>query len=145
MKPEKIDYERMGDNFIVDDGGINCALIKVFAQIYIVNRHGVYKRYLSRSAAINKLAHVMATYVYQRLGLPIREDDVYDTERKAWIRGDLLHKYIQCRERAKRHILRLLAEQREIDKWNEEHKRWVEMRDDLYKRKPKSIDKRKPY
>ncbi|EOU3097413.1 hypothetical protein ACNVFB_004233 [Yersinia enterocolitica] len=59
MKPEKIDYERMGNNFIVDDGGINRALIKVFAQIYIVNRHGVYKRYLSRSAAINKLAQVM--------------------------------------------------------------------------------------
>ncbi|HEN3337926.1 TPA: hypothetical protein ACJ2X1_004361 [Yersinia enterocolitica] len=136
MKPEKIDCERMGDNFIVDDGGINCALIKVFAQIYIVNRHGVYNRYLSRSAAINKLAQVMATYVYQRLGLPIREDDVYDTERKAWIRGDLLHDYIQCRERAVRHIRRLLAKQRKIDKWNKEYQRWVETRDELYKRKP---------
>ncbi|CNI76874.1 hypothetical protein ACMVCI_003531 [Yersinia enterocolitica] len=136
MKPEKIDYERMGNNFIVDDGGINRALIKVFAQIYIVNRHGVYKRYLSRSAAINKLAQVMATYVYQRLGLPIREDDVYDTERKAWIRGDLLHDYIHCRERAVHHIRRLLAKQRKIDKWNKEYQRWVETRDELYKRKP---------
>lgn len=136
MKPEKIDYERMGNNFIVDDGGINCALIKVFAQIYVVNRHGVYKRYLSRSAAINKLAQVMATSVYQRLGLPIHEDDVYDTERKAWIRGYLLHDYIHCRERAIRHIRRLLAKQRKIDKWNKEYQRWVETRDELYKRKP---------
>lgn len=136
MKPEKIDYERMGDNFIVDDGGINCALIKVFAQIYIVNRHGVYKRYLSRSAAINKLAQVMATYVYQRLGLPIREDDVYDTERKAWIRGDLLHKYIQCRERAKRHILRLLAKQREMLKWQKKYERWSSQHIELMKTKP---------
>lgn len=109
MKPEKIDYERMGDG-----GGINHALMKVEAQIYVVNRHGIYKRYLSRSAAINKLAQVMATSVYQRLGLLIREDDIYDNERKAWIRGDLLHDYIRCRERAIRHIRRLLAKQREV-------------------------------
>lgn len=136
MKPEKIDYERMGDNFIVDDGGINRALIKVFAQIYIVNRHGVYKRYLSRSAAINKLAQVMATYVYQRLGLPIREDDVYDTERKAWIRGDLLHDYIQCRERAVRHIRRLLAKQRETLKWQKKYEKWSSQHIELMKTKP---------
>ncbi|MDN0128343.1 hypothetical protein [Yersinia massiliensis] len=136
MKPEKIDYERMGDNFIVDDGGINRALIKVFAQIYIVNRHGVYKRYLSRSAAINKLAQVMATYVYQRLELPIREDDVYDTERKAWIRGDLLHDYIQCRERAVRHIRRLLAKQRETLKWQKKYEKWSSQHIELMKTKP---------
>ncbi|HDL6674300.1 TPA: hypothetical protein PXJ49_003256 [Yersinia enterocolitica] len=136
MKPEKIDYERMGDNFIVDDGGINSALMKVEAQIYVVNRHGVYKRYLSRSAAINKLAQVMATSVYKRLGLAIREDDIYDTEREVWIRGDLLHDYIRCRERAIRHIRRLMAKQREVDKWDKEHQRWVEVRDELYKRKP---------
>ncbi|HHL2712951.1 TPA: hypothetical protein ACQ39K_004586, partial [Yersinia enterocolitica] len=99
MKPEKIDDER-----IVNGGGISYALMKVEAQIYIVNRHGIYKRYLSRSAAINKLAQIMATSVYHRLGLAIREDDIYDSERNAWVRGDLLHDYIRCRERAIRHI-----------------------------------------
>ncbi|UIN00055.1 hypothetical protein [Yersinia ruckeri] len=137
MKPEKIDYKRMGDYFIVDGGGINHALIKVYAQIYIVNRHGVHKRYLSRSAAINKLAQIMATSVYQRHGLAIRKDDIYDSERNTWVCGDLRHDYIRCCKRAIRHIRRLLAKQREIDKWNEEYKKWVEMRDDLYKRKPK--------
>ncbi|CNI72459.1 Uncharacterised protein [Yersinia pekkanenii] len=136
MKPEKIDYGQISEYFIINDGGINSALMKVEAQIYVVNRHGVYKRYLSRSAAINKLAQVMATSVYKRLGLAIREDDIYDAERKAWIRGNLLHDYIRCRERAIRHILRLMAKQREVDKWDKEHQRWIEVRDELYKRKP---------
>ncbi|WP_432321988.1 hypothetical protein [Yersinia enterocolitica] len=138
MKAEKIDYERMGDSFIVDDGGINHALTKVFAQIYVVNRHGVYKRYLSRSAAINKLAQVLATSIYQRLGLPIREDDVYDTERKAWIRGDLLHDYIRCRERANHHIRRLMAKQREILKQEAKKEKQTDILTEKYKN---AIDK----
>ncbi|CNI37402.1 hypothetical protein [Yersinia pekkanenii] len=138
MKPEKIDYGQISEYFIINDGGINSALMKVEAQIYVVNRHGIYKRYLSRRAAINKLAQVMATSVYKRLGLAIREDDIYDIERKAWIRGNLLHDYIRCRERAIRHILRLMAKQRETLKLNTKKEKQTDI---LFKKYIKAIDK----
>ncbi|QDL31284.1 hypothetical protein EGO53_05595 [Serratia liquefaciens] len=136
MNPDKIDYERLGDDYIADNGGIEDAFRKIDMPIYVIYRHGAYKRYLSRSAAINNLARVMATKVFQIMNFRIRERDRYDAERQVWITGDLLPNYVKCCERAKRRILRLLAKQREKEKWDKEYRQWVEKRDELYSRKP---------
>lgn len=136
MNPDKIDYERMGEDYFPDHGGIECGLRKIDMPVYVIFRHGFHKRYLSRSAAINNLARVMATKVFQIMNFRIRERDRYDAERQVWITGDLLPKYVKCCERAKRRILRLLAKQREKEKWQREYDEWTSKHDDLMKRRP---------
>lgn len=136
MKPEKIDYERLGDDYIADNGGIEDAFRKIDMPVYVIYRHGAYKRYLSRSAAIDCLARVMATKVFQLMNFRIREKDRYDAERQVWITGELLPNYVKCRERAKRRILLLLSKQREKEKWQREYDEWAAKHDDLMKRRP---------
>lgn len=136
MNPEKIDYCRMGEEFVADSGGIENAMRKIDMPVYVIYRHGVYKRFLSRSAAIDNLARIMATEVYKRQGLQIRFDDVYDLQSNAWLRGALTQEYADCRERAKRRILRLLAKRREIDSWQKEYDSWASKHDELMKRRP---------
>lgn len=140
MKPEKIDYERLGDDYIADNGGIEDAFRKIDMPVYVIYRHGVYKRYLSRSAAIERLARVMASHVYNMQQLHTRECSIYDEEREAWVLGELTPRFTLCCQRAKRRILRLLAKKRAIDKWNRDYDRWVdkckESRDELFSRKP---------
>lgn len=136
MKFEKIDFDRLGDDHIVDDGGIKEAMRKIYKPVYEVRRHGVHKRYLSRSAAVDNLAQIMATHVYKTLGKNIREPGRYDNENYSWTRGELTFEYRCCRNRAKRRILRLLAKIREIEAWDKEHQKWVEKREELYSRKP---------
>lgn len=140
MNPEKIDFERLGDDYIVDNGGIEDAFRKIDMPVYVIYRHGVYKRYLSRSAAIDNLARIMATHVFNTLPLPIRHDSVYDPQRNTWMTGGLTVKYTDCWERAKRRILRLLAKKRAIDNWNKDYDKWVDkckkLHNELYSRKP---------
>ncbi|MGF2654828.1 hypothetical protein ACQUWL_20260 [Serratia marcescens] len=136
----KIDFEKMGNDYMPDHGGIEDAITKTDATIYVVYRHGVHKRYLSRSAAIDCLARITATQVYDRQQLRIREPRKYNAELNAWSLGELTEGYIRCRERAKRRILRLLAKQREKEKWENDYRKWVDkcekLREELYKRKP---------
>lgn len=136
MRHEKIDTERMGDEYVPDHGGIADAIMKKNVPVYVIYRHGVYKRYLSRSAAIDNLARVMATKVFQRMNFRIRENDRYDAERQVWVTGDLLPNYLKCRERARRGVLFLLAKQREKEKWQREYDEWASKHDELMKRRP---------
>lgn len=140
MKPEKIDYERMGDDYIADNGGIEDAFRKIDMPVYVIYRHGVYKRYLSRSAAIDNLARIMTTHVFNKLDLPVRHESAFDPYKNAWILGGLTKEYFDCKARAKRRIFRLLAKKREIDKWNADYGKWMEKyqasRDELFSRKP---------
>jgi len=136
MRHEKIDTERMGDEYVPDHGGIADAIMKTNVPVYVIYRHGVYKRYLSRSAAIDNLARIMATKVFQRMNFRIRENDRYDAERQAWVTGDLLPNYLKCQERARRGILFLLAKQREKEKWQKEYDDWASKHDELMKRRP---------
>lgn len=140
MLMSKIDYAKMGKDFIPDHGGIEDALTKTEATIYVVYRHETYKRYLSRSAAIDCLARVTATQVYNRQQLRIREPSIFNAESNTWSLGELTDSYIRCRERAKRRILRLLAKRRAIDEWDRDYKKWInkceKSRDELYSRKP---------
>ncbi|WP_337262929.1 hypothetical protein [Serratia sp. MMO-24] len=136
MNPGKIDYARMGEDYMADAGGIEDAMRKIDMPVYVIYRHGIYKRFLSRSAAIDNLARIMATEVYKRLGLQIRFDDAYDTKNEVWVRGGLTFKYLSCRDRAKRRILRLLAKRREIENWKKEYDLWASKHDELMKRRP---------
>lgn len=136
MLMNKIDYAKMGENYMPDHGGIEDALMKTEATIYVVYRHNVYKRYLSRSAAIDCLARITATQVYNRQQLRIRGQSTYNAESGSWSLGELTDGYIRCRERAKRRILRLLAKQREKEKWQHECDEWTRKHDDLMKRRP---------
>lgn len=136
MNPDKIDYERLGDDYIVDNGGIEDAFRKIDMPVYVIYRHGVYKRYLSRSAAIERLARVMSSHVFRVLDLPVRHDSIFDPQKNSWVLGGLTEEYFNCKDRAKRRILRLLAKKRENEKWDKEHRQWVEKRDELYSRKP---------
>lgn len=136
MNPNKIDYERLGDDYIVDDGGIEDAFRKIDMPVYVIYRHGVYKRYLSRSAAIERLARVMTSHVFRVLDLPVRYDSIFDPQKNAWVLGGRTEDYFNCKDRAKRRILRLLAKRRENEKWDKEYRQWVEKRDELYSRKP---------
>lgn len=131
-----IDYARMGENYIADDGGIESAFHKIDMPVYVICRHGVYKRCLSRSAAVGNLARIMASEVYRRQGLQIRHDPIFDPQKNAWVLGGLTDEYCSCRERAKRRILRLLAKRREIDKWQKEYDAWASKHDELMKRRP---------
>ncbi len=136
----KIDFQKMGDDYMPDHGGIEDALMKTEATIYVVYRHNVYKRYLSRSAAIDCLARVTATQVFNRQQLRIREPSIYNAESDSWSLGELTDGYIRCRERAKRRILRLIAKKRAIDNWDRDYKKWIDncqrTRDELFSRKP---------
>lgn len=136
MNPNKIDYERLGDDYIVDNGGIEDAFRKIDMPVYVIYRHGVYKRYLSRSAAIERLARVMASHVFNSLTLPIRHDSVFEPQKNAWVLGGRTEEYFNCKERAKRRILRLLAKKREKEKWQREYDEWASKHDDLMKRRP---------
>ena len=136
MLMNKIDYAKMGENYMPDHGGIEDAITKTQATIYVVYRHGVHKRYLSRSAAIDCLARVTVTQVYKRQQLRIREPSIYNAESDSWSLGELTDGYIRCRERAKRRILLLLSKQREKEKWQREYDEWASKHDDLMKRRP---------
>jgi len=140
MKPEKIDYERLGNDYIADNGGIEDAFRKIDMPVYVIYRHGVYKRYLSRSAAIDNLARIMTTHVFNKLDFPVRHEPAFDPHKNAWIIGGLTKEYFDCMARAKRRILRLLVKKREIDKWNADYGKWMEKyqasRDKLFSRKP---------
>lgn len=136
MLMNKIDYAKMGENYLPGHGGIEDAITKTQATIYVVYRHGVHKRYLSRSAAIDCLARVTATQVYKRQQLRIREPSIYNAESDSWSLGELTDGYIRCRDRAKRRILLLLSKQREKEKWQREYDEWASKHDDLMKRRP---------
>jgi len=136
MKPEKIDYERLGDDYIADNGGIEDAFRKIDMPVYVICRHGVYKRYLSRSAAIDNLARIMTTHVFNMLDFPVRHESAFDPYKNVWILGGLTKEYVGCMARAKRRILRLLAKQREKEKWQREYDEWVAKHDHLMKRRP---------
>ena len=140
MHPDKIDYARLGEDYIADNGGIEDALRKIEMPVYVIFRHGFYKRFLSRSAAIDNLARIMATHVFERMDIPVRSAPTFSPLNNAWSLGELTTRYVLCRERAKRRILRLLAKRREIEKWNNDYKKWVDkceiMRKELYNRKP---------
>ncbi|WP_312274832.1 hypothetical protein [Pseudescherichia sp.] len=107
--------------------------------VYVVNRHGRRRRFLSRSSALNNLAHIMVQFVFDKQGKPThaggyerqREDGVIECNR-----GELTEQYWNAHHRTHRRMMKLLAHQRAVEKWNQRWDAWVSQREELLKQKP---------
>jgi hypothetical protein len=122
-KPEKIDYDRLGEDFIAEDGGIKSAFKQIPLPVYVVTRHGRYKKCFSRDTAINRLAHFMTEKVFRRSGIESRLGRGYRETDGVIIfdRGEPSPEYIIAHIRCMRRIRRLLAKKRAIDDWNKKY------------------------
>lgn len=91
--------------------------------IFVVSRHGGYKRCLSRSAAINNLAHYMVTKTFFRSGIPTNEDyeQVFVDGVLAHKVGDHTEQYNSAHSRCARRIRLILAKKREFKEWERKH------------------------
>ncbi|WP_158784639.1 hypothetical protein [Pantoea sp. BAV 3049] len=109
----------------------------VQSPVYIVTRHGGYKRCLSRSAAINNLAHYMVTKVFYRLAIETNHP-MYDTEGRPIIHsiGEHTHQYLLAHDRTARRIRLILAKKRKQKEWERKHEALVDQYAELMKSKP---------
>ncbi|MCW2485752.1 hypothetical protein J5069_07555 [Candidatus Symbiopectobacterium sp. NZEC127] len=138
MNPNKIDYNCISENEIIDDGGIDAAFQLKDLPVYVVYRHGRYKKCFSRDTAINRLAHFMTEKVYARAGIRSHQPDTRIVRNgvEMWQRGEVLPKYREAHARCERRIRRLLAHKRKIKDWQKRYDAWVAKRDELMKSKP---------
>ncbi|MER0046543.1 hypothetical protein ABRP56_09125 [Pectobacterium odoriferum] len=138
MKPEKIDYGRISENEVIDDGGINEAFQLIDLPVFVVSRHGRYKKCFSRDTAINRLAHFMTEKVYFRAGIDSRHLNtrIVRDGVEMWQRGEVLPRYVESHERCERRIRRLLARKRKIKDWQKRYDSWVVKYDELMKDRP---------
>ncbi|WP_455424829.1 hypothetical protein [Dryocola sp. LX212] len=118
--------------------GIDAAFSRPLRPVYIVTRHGNRKRCLSRSAALNNLAHYMTTHAFHLVGAkthhpdtPVERDGVtvYQQGRETLV-------YTSAHRRCIRRIRRLLARKREIQQWQEKHDALTEQYREFMKTKP---------
>jgi hypothetical protein len=118
--------------------GIDAAFSRPLRPVYIVVRHGYRKRCLSRSAALNNLAHYMTTYAFHLVGrrthypdTPVERDGVtvYEAGRNTLC-------YLSAHRRCVRRIRRLLARKREIQQWQEKHDALTDQYREFMKTKP---------
>jgi hypothetical protein len=118
--------------------GIDAAFSRPLRPVYIVTRHGYRKRCLSRSAALNNLAHYMTTHVFRLVGIRTHHPDM-PVQRD----GVIVHQlglptevYLSAHARCIRRIRRLLARKREIQQWQEKHDALTDRYRDFMKTKP---------
>ena len=118
--------------------GIDAAFSRPLRPVYIVTRHGYRKRCLSRSAALNNLAHYMTTHVFRLIGIRTHHPDM-PVQRD----GEIVHQlgqptevYLSAHARCIRRIRRLLARKREIQHWQEKHDALTEQYREFMKTKP---------
>lgn len=117
---------------------IDTSFMTVQSPVYVVARHGWSKRCLSRSAAINNLAHYMVSKTFYRSGWPTNEPD-----QPVMRDGILVHRlgehtdsYLHSHRRCCRRIRRLLAKKREIAKWEAKHEEIKQQYAQLLSKKP---------
>lgn len=138
MNPNKIDYNRIGENEIIDDGGIDTAFQLKDLPVYVVSRHGRCKKCFSRDTAINRLAHFMTEKVCARAGISSHQPDtrIIRDGVEMWQRGEVLPKYLEAHARCERRIRRLLAHKRKIKDWEKRYDAWVAKYNELMKSRP---------
>lgn len=118
--------------------GIDAAFSRPLRPVYIVTRHGSHKRCLSRSAALNNLAHYMTTHVFHLVGSETHHPDM-PVQRDGLIvhqLGQPTEFYLSAHVRCVRRIRRLLARKREIQQWQEKHDALTEQYREFMKTKP---------
>ncbi|MBF4179078.1 hypothetical protein [Lelliottia nimipressuralis] len=122
--------------------GIDAAFSRPLRPVYVVTRHGYRKRCLSRSAALNNLAHYMTTHAFQLVGvathhpaIPVQRDGV-----TVYQLGQHTGGYLASHARCIHRLRRILARKRKVQKWHEKwdsmHERYVKERDELQACKP---------
>ena len=138
MKADKIDYNRFEDGDDLSDGGIDMAIRINQTPVYYVSRHGRFRKYFSRSAAINNLAHFMTQKVFDRALRPSRHPDVKidRDDQTIWRRGEVRKEYWEAHSRCMRRIRLIFAKQREIEKWKTKHDQLIAEYQALTKAKP---------
>ncbi|EOC4967819.1 hypothetical protein ACI4V9_002230 [Klebsiella aerogenes] len=116
----------------------------VQSPVFVVSRHGYSKRCLSRSAAINNLAHYMVTKTFHLAGIETNEP-VFDESGRpvAHSTGHHTQQYLFAHDRCARRVRRILARKREIQnwhaKWDRMHDRFIKEVDALQANKPAGV------
>lgn len=121
-----------------EKSGIDAAFSRPLRPVYIVTRHGSSKRCLSRSAALNNLAHYMTTHAFRLAGvethhpdMPVQRDGV-----TVYQLGQPTDGYLSAHSRCIRRLRRILAHKREIRQWQEKHDAFTERYREFMKTKP---------
>ncbi|MEF9676053.1 hypothetical protein QX227_08110 [Pectobacterium aroidearum] len=144
MNPEKVNYACVGEKEIIDDGGISKAFQLIDLPVFVVSRHGRHKKYFSRDAAINRLAHFMTEKVFFRASIRSRQPDIRIVRdgAEAWTGGEVLPRYLTAHTRCVRRIRRLLAkknkQKRDAERWNKKFSSWITKHEDLINQKKES-------
>lgn len=117
---------------------VNSAFQTVASQVYVVTRHGRCRRFLSRSAALNNLVHFMVTGTFDKAGQPTHEASTpaIINGHMAERRGELTERYWVAYHRTYRRMMKLLARQREIYKWQQKHEQVKQQYADFPSNKP---------
>lgn len=102
---------------------IYSALQACDSTVYVVTRHGRRRRFLSRSAAINNLVHFMVAGTFDKAGIPTHEPTQRVLHEGVYVnqRGSLTEGYWNAHHRTHRRLMKMLARQRVIAKWQKDY------------------------
>lgn len=107
---------------VIKEDAIDECFRTVQSPVFVVARHGWSKRCLSRSAAINNLAHYMVTKTFYRAGLGTNDPMLDEFDRPiVHSIGQHTQQYSFAHNRCARRIRRILAKKRELKAWNKKH------------------------
>ncbi|WP_455853155.1 hypothetical protein [Pantoea endophytica] len=103
---------------VIREDAIDESFRIVQSPVFVVTRHGWSKRCLSRSAAINNLAHYMVTKTFYRAGIETN-DPMYDELNRPILHsiGQHTQRYWFAHIRCARRIRLILAKKREFKAW----------------------------
>ncbi|MCX8967401.1 hypothetical protein EHW66_21275 [Erwinia psidii] len=123
---------------VIREDAIDESFCIMQAPVYVVSRHGGYKRCLSRSAAINNLAHYMVTKTFRRSGISTNEDcePVFVNGVCAYKAGDHTEQYNLAHDRTSRRIRRILNKKRKYKEWERRHDALKKQYAELLSNKP---------
>ncbi|QGY29045.1 hypothetical protein [Pantoea cypripedii] len=122
---------------VIKEDAIDESFRIVQSPVFVVTRHGWSKRCLSRSAAINNLAHYMVTKTFCRAGIETN-DPMYDEwdQPIANSIGKHTQQYLFAHNRCARRIRRILAKKREFKAWVAKHEELKQQYADHLANKP---------
>lgn len=108
---------------VIRENGIDESFRVVQSPVFVVTRHGWSKRCLSRSAAINNLAHYMVSKTFRRAGIDTNEPDLPVNRDGATVLqlGGHTNQYLCAHNRCVHRIRRILAKKREFKEWVKKH------------------------
>lgn len=108
---------------VIREDGIDESFRIVQSPVFVVARHGWSKRCLSRSAAINNLAHYMVTETFRRSGIDTNEPTILVEQDGVTVHqiGRHTQEYLFAHNRCTRRIRRILSKKREFQQWVQKH------------------------